>query len=97
MGEVGLKPSAFWRMTFEEIELSCKGYETREAKRKELQRLQCAILMNVYRKEGSQPVDVRDVMVLYTDKDAPKVDLLTKEEYEEMKEWRKKIKWKPKN
>ena len=84
-------------MTFEEIELYCKGYETREAKRKELQRLQCAILMNVYRKEGSQPVDVRDVMVLYTDKDAPKVDLLTREEYEEMKERRKLIKWQTKN
>lgn len=84
-------------MTFEEIELSCKGYETREAKRKELQRLQCAILMNVYRKEGSQPVDVRDVMVLYTDKDTSKVDLMTKEEYEEMKEWRKLIKWQTKN
>ena len=97
MGEVGLKPSEFWRMTFEEIELSCKGYETREAKRKELQRLQCAILMNVYRKEGSQPVDVRDVMVLYTDKDTPKVDLMTREEYEGMKEWRKKIKWQTKN
>lgn len=53
--------------------------------------------MNVYRKEGSPPVDVRDVMVLYTDKDAPKVDLLTREEYEEMKEWRKKIKWQTKN
>ena len=84
-------------MTFEEIELSCKGYETREARRKELQRLQCAILMNVHRAQGSPPVDVRDVMVLYTDKDAPKVDLLTKEEYEEMKEWRKLIKWQTKN
>ena len=59
--------------------------------------MQCAILMNVYRKEGSPPVDVRDVMVLYTDKDAPKVDLLTREEYEEMKEWRKLIKWQTKN
>lgn len=84
-------------MTFEEIELSCKGYETREARRKELQRLQCAILMNVHRAQGSPPVDVRDVMVLYTDKDIPKVDLLTKEEYEEMKEWRKLIKWQTKN
>ena len=84
-------------MTFEEIELSCKGYETREARRKELQRLQCAILMNVHRAQGSPPVDVRDVMVLYTDKDTPKVDLLTKEEYEEMKEWRKLIKWQTKN
>jgi len=84
-------------MTFEEIELSCKGYETREARRKELQRLQCAILMNVHRAQGSPPVDIRDVMVLYTDKDAPKVDLLTKEEYEEMKEWRKLIKWQTKN
>ena len=84
-------------MTFEEIELSCKGYETREARRKELQRLQCAILMNVHRAQGSPPVDVRDVMVLYTDKDTPKVDLLTREEYEEMKEWRKLIKWETKN
>ena len=84
-------------MTFEEIELYCKGYETREARRKELPRLISTVLMNVYRKEGSQPIDVRDVMVLYTDKDAPKVDLLTKEEYEEMKEWRKLIKWQTKN
>ena len=84
-------------MTFEEIELSCKGYETREARRKELPRLISTVLMNVYRKEGSQPIDVRDVMVLYTDKDTPKVDLMTREEYEEMKEWRKKIKWQTKN
>ena len=84
-------------MTFEEIELSCKGYETREARRKELPRLISTVLMNVYRKEGSQPIDVRDVMVLYTDKDRPKVDLMTKEEYEEMKEWRKLIKWQTKN
>jgi hypothetical protein len=84
-------------MTFEEIELYCKGYETREAKRKELQRLQCAILMNVYRKEGSQPVDVKDVMVLYTDKETQKVDLISKEEYEEMKRWREQIKWQTKN
>ena len=84
-------------MTFEEIELSCKGYETREARRKELQRLQCAILMNVHRAQGSPPVDVRDVMVLYTDKDTPKVDLISREEYEEMKEWRKLIKWQTKN
>lgn len=94
---MGLKPAEFWMMTFEEIELFCKGYETREARRKELQRLQCAILMNVHRAQGSPPVDVRDVMVLYTDKDIPKVDLLTKEEYEEMKEWRKLIKWQTKN
>jgi len=53
--------------------------------------------MNVYRKEGSPPVDVRDVMVLYTDKDKPKVDLMTRDEYEEMKEWRKLIKWQTKN
>lgn len=84
-------------MTFEEIELYCKGYETREARRKELQRLQCAILMNVYRKEGSQPVDVKDVMVLYTDKETQKVDLISKEEYEEMKRWREQIKWQTKN
>ena len=84
-------------MTFEEIELSCKGYETREARRKELPRLISTVLMNVYRKEGSQPIDVRDVMVLYTDKDRPKVDLMTRDEYEEMKEWRKKIKWQTKN
>lgn len=84
-------------MTFEEIELYCKGYETREARRKELPRLMATILMNVYRKEGTPPVDTRDVMVLYTDKDKPKVDLISKEEYEEMKEWRKLIKWQTKN
>jgi hypothetical protein len=84
-------------MTFEEIELYCKGYETREARRKELPRLMATILMNVYRKEGSQPVDVKDVMVLYTDKETPKVDLISREEYEEMKEWRKNIKWQTKN
>jgi hypothetical protein len=84
-------------MTFEEIELYCKGYETREARRKELPRLMATILMNVYRKEGSQPVDVKDVMVLYTDKETPKVDLISREEYEEMKEWRKQIKWQTKN
>lgn len=84
-------------MTFEEIELYCKGYETREARRKELPRLMATILMNVYRKEGTPPVDTRDVMVLYTDKDKPKIDLISKEEYEEMKEWRKNIKWQTKN
>ena len=84
-------------MTFEEIELYCKGYEIREAKRKELPRLMATILMNVYRKEGTPAIETRDVMVLYTDKDTPKVDLISREEYEEMKEWRKKIKWQTKN
>ena len=84
-------------MTFEEIELYCKGYETREARRKELPRLMATILMNVYRKEGTPPVDTRDVMVLYTDKDKPRVDLISKEEYEEMKRWREQIKWQMKN
>ena len=84
-------------MTFEEIELFCKGYETREAKRKELPRLMATILMNVYRKEGTPAIETRDVMVLYTDKDTPKVDLISREEYEEMKEWRKMIKWQTKN
>lgn len=55
------------------------------------------ILMNVYRKEGTPPVDTRDVMVLYTDKDKPKIDLISKEEYEEMKRWREQIKWQTKN
>lgn len=79
-------------MTFTEIEIFCKGYETREARRKELPRLTAAILMNVHRREGSPAIQMEDVMPLYTDKKRTG-DLMTKEEFDEMKEWRGKVRW----
>lgn len=82
-------------MTFTEIEIACKGYETRMAKQKELPRLVAAILMNVNRATGSPPVRVEEVMPLYTDK--PTADLMSKEEYEEFLEYRKRITWQARN
>jgi hypothetical protein len=94
LGEVGLKPDEFWNMTFTEIELACKGYETRMARIKEVPRIIAAVLMNVNR--GNNPViQVEDVIPLYTDgKREPPMD---KDEYLEYMEFRKRIVWQTQN
>lgn len=84
-------------MTFTEIEIYCRGYETREARRKELERLTATILMNVHRGKGSPAIRMEEVMPLYTDKQRPKGDLMSLEDFEGMKEWRKQIKWQTRN
>jgi hypothetical protein len=91
---VGLTPAEFWNMTFKEIELACKGYETRMARIKEVPRVIAAILMNVNREKGRPAIRLEDVFPLYTDtKGRGPRELMTKEEYLEMLELRKKIKW----
>jgi hypothetical protein len=83
-------------MTFAEVEIACKGYETRMARLKELPRLVAAILLNVNRKHGSAPIRVENVFPLYTD-NRRKVELMTKEEFENFKELRKNITWRTKD
>lgn len=90
-----MKPWEFWDMTFTEVEIACKGYEKRMAKQKEIPRLVAAILMNVNRKPNSPPISLEEVMPLYTDKE--KADLMSKEEYEEFLEYRKRITWQARN
>lgn len=89
-------PDEFWSMTFAEVEIACKGYETRMARLKELPRLVAAILLNVNRKHGSAPIRVENVFPLFTD-GRKKVELMTKEEFENFKELRKNITWRTKD
>ncbi len=94
---MGLKPDEFWNMTFAEVDLACKGYETRAARMKEVPRLIAAILMNVNRKRGSSAIKLEDVFPLYTDKRHKKVNLMTADEFNEVKELRKKVQWQSKS
>jgi len=88
-GEVGLRPEEFWSMTFEEVSLACKGYEKREARRKELERLTATILLNVYR--GNNPAyRPEDVYPLITD--GPR-GLMTKDEYLKANDFFESVRW----
>lgn len=87
-----MSPADFWSMTFAEVELACRGYETRMARVKEVPRLIAAILLNVNRKKGARAVGVEEVFPLFTDRHR-KVQLMTKEEFENLKELRKSIVW----
>lgn len=77
-------------MTFAEVEIHCKGYETRMARLKEVPRMVAAILINANRPKGRPPVRVEDVFPLYTDR---KRELITKEEFEDLKELRSRFVW----
>jgi len=83
-GEVGLMPQEFWSMTFAEVEIYCKGYETRMARIKEVPRLIAAILMNVNRTKGTPFITEQEIWPLYTDKNK-NIQLMTKDEYEQAK------------
>lgn len=85
-------PSEFWSMTFAEVDIYCKGYETRMAKMKEVPRLIATILLNVNRKKNAPALKVEDVFPLYTDKNR-KLNLMSEEEFEQAKELRKKVVW----
>lgn len=92
-----MKPDEFWNMTFTELELACKGYETRMARLKEVPRLIAAVLMNVNRKENSPAIQVEDVFPLYTDKAREPLELMSKDEFLEYQEFRKKVIWNTRN
>jgi hypothetical protein len=81
-------------MTFSEIDLACRGYETRMARVKEVPRIIAAVLMNVNRRKNSSPIRLEDVIPLYTDKER-KVELMTKEEFESFDNLV--VKWQNKN
>lgn len=80
-------------MTFEEVDLYCKGYEIRMARLKEVPRLIAAILINVNRRHGTPAMSVEKVFPLYTDR-MRKVDLMSKEEFEATKKMFEKAIWK---
>jgi hypothetical protein len=82
IGEVGLMPWEFWSMTFTEVNMACRGYETREARRKEVERITAGILANVYRGKGSPAIEMEKLYPLITDK-GRKRDAMSKEKYEE--------------
>jgi hypothetical protein len=83
-------------MTFAEVELACRGYETRMARVKEVPRLIAAILVNTNLKKGARRINPEEVFPLFTDGHR-KVQLMTKEEFENFKELRKSIKWQVKD
>jgi hypothetical protein len=88
-GEVGLRPDEFWSMTFEELVVCSKGYEKREAKRKEIERFIAVLLNNTLCDRKFTPTEFYP---LVTDKDRSE-GLLTKEEYEKSQELLKNVKW----
>lgn len=90
-GEVGLAPTEFWNMTLTEIEIACKGYQVREARRKELVRFIAAILLNVYSR-GDKKVSPESIMPLVTD-NINKAELMSKDEYEEMIKFFESVRW----
>lgn len=94
-GEVGLKPSEFWSMTFSELEIYCKGYEMREAKRKMLPRLIATRLLNMFRAEGSRAIEMTDVMPLYTDNNKTGKEDISITEAD--KKWKERAKWQTRN
>ena len=94
IGEVGLLPDDFWRMTWTEVETACEGYQRRLARTLELQRFTAAVLINANRSKGSKMVRPEDIMPLITDKRrTEKSELMTAEEFEKMKELFSKVKW----
>lgn len=97
IGEVGLKPDEFWRMTWKEVETACNGYQVRLARSREMDRFIAAVLINANRKKGAAAVRPEDIMPLVTDKPAKVVPLMTKEEYEKAIELSKSIKWQNQN
>ena len=97
VGEVGLRPDEFWRMTFKEVEVACRGYELRTARALELQRFTAAILMNANRKKGTRHIRPEDIMPLATDRKHKKVELITADEFEEVKKLFSKVEWQTKN
>jgi hypothetical protein len=74
-------------MTFEEVSLACKGYEVRIAREKEIQRLHATWYLNVHSDQRYMP---EDIYPLITDKERP---LMTKDEYFNIQELVKKVKW----
>ena len=81
-------------MTFSEIDVYCRGYETRMAKIKEVPRVIAAILLNVNRKQGAPVVPIESVFPLYTDKKEKK-ELMSKEEF--LNAQKLKVKWQDQN
>jgi hypothetical protein len=68
-------------MTFPEVEIACKGYERREARRKEVDRIVAGILANVNRKQGSSPISFESIYPLVTDQERV-VQRMSRDDYE---------------
>ena len=84
-------------MTFREVEAACKGYEVRLARSREMERFIASVLINANRKKGARVVRPEDIMSLVTDRKAKKVTLMSKSEYEKVKEMFSKVEWQKKN
>ena len=84
-------------MTFREVEAACKGYEVRLARSQELERFIASVLINANRKKGARVVRPEDIMSLVTDRKAKRVTLMSKDEYEKVKEMFSKVEWQKKN
>jgi hypothetical protein len=97
MGEVGMRPVEFWSMTLEEIDIACKGYETRLAREQELTRVMATILRNVNRAKGIPSVTPMQFYPLYTDKFIKKAPLITKEELDDFDNLIANVVWQNKN
>jgi hypothetical protein len=92
IGEVGLRPDEFWTMTFEEVGFACSGYEMRQAREREVERLIATILLNVNRGEDNPAYMPEDVFPLYTDK-FRETKIMSKEEYKDFNEQMDKVIW----
>ena len=82
-------------MTFKEVEVACRGYEVRLARSREMDRFIASVLINANRKKGAKVVRPTDIMPLITDVKAKKVELMTIEEYDRLKNL--KVEWQNQN
>lgn len=90
-------PDQFWAMTWTEVEAACRGYEIRLARHRELDRFIATILINANRKQGASAKTPEEIMPLITDRPAKKVELMSKADYEKVKEMFSKVKWQIQN
>ena len=92
-----MRPDEFWRMTWTEVETTCRGYEIRLARHREIDRFIATILINANRKKGARVVNPEEVIPLIIDKPKKKVELMSLEEYEETKRLFERVEWQKKN
>ena len=72
-------------MTWAEVDAACYGYERRLARSMELDRFIGTVLRNAHRARGERPIRPEELMPLITDRPKKKAELMSKEEFEEMK------------
>lgn len=80
-------------MSWEEVAAAGRGYETRLARYIQLDRLTATVLINANRKPHTKAYKPEEVMPLIIDRQMSNADLMTKEEFEKIKELFARVEW----